>query len=313
MIRRWCLVLMLWFGGALFAPAAAQKAVNINLARATFIDSIPFAEEFVLQGKVLNEIDSVYVWYRRDQPGSSFKVLRWLRSSGVFSPETTFYVTIDPLLPDQDYTFCVAQFGPDSLPWGRSESDFTDAPGCAWERWEAASGATALSEIDGRPRSSWRHHFDQDLGVMTSFNADYTGLVTAVHLHPLPYNRSADLYDHGSGLLRQLGTRLSLFGGISPIEIHSGAEQPIKKTALGVPVVGVGVRGILYWTPNGGGFYDRFIQPIRLDAGVMFFDQDDPNPLVDKNIARRDVFVALTADIELKDVLGPIAGLFGIK
>jgi hypothetical protein len=87
---------------------------------------------------------------------------------------------------------------------------------------------------------------------------------------------------------------VSVFGGLSPLRITSDAPES-SPLAIGSPVVGIGVRQLPY------------LGAFRVNAGVIFYDQKDANPLVSTLRHKRDAFVSLTADIELKDFLGPVA------
>ena len=87
---------------------------------------------------------------------------------------------------------------------------------------------------------------------------------------------------------------MSVFAGLSPLRITSDA--PVNAPlAIGTPVAGIGLRQIPY------------LGAFRINGGVMFFDQEDANPLVTTQRHKRDAFISFTADIELKDFLGPLA------
>ncbi len=106
-------------------------------------------------------------------------------------------------------------------------------------------------------------------------------------------NKSENLCSQRS-LLQHVVKRVSVFAGLSPLRISSDA--PVTSPfAIGVPVVGIGVRELPY------------LGAFRVNGGVMFFDQKDANPLVSMLRHERDVFLSFTADFELTDFLGLLA------
>ena len=171
--------------------------------------------------------------------------------------------------------------------------------------------------LDDRPPAPLEDYFDIDVGVVGGVRSRAVGLVAGTHLYLLPHRPSHDLLDPAlRGFWRQAGQRLSLYGGIVPVVFQKSTGVPVENTsALGVPVVGVGLRGAFYWRfprINDEPFYRDAIQPFRLTVGRMWYRQKDANPLVERRHLKRDVYVGLTADVELRQLLGPFARLFGL-
>lgn len=132
-------------------------------------------------------------------------------------------------------------------------------------------------------------HFDLDLGILRSANAGYTGVIVAVHLHPVPLN------DNTPSQLRGLGHRVSLFGGLAITEIAS--QHPVTKPfSAGIPVTGIGVK----------------VGPTRIIGGLMFFDQEDANPVVEKERAKVDYTFGLSLDFAVHELLGVLARAVGL-
>jgi hypothetical protein len=97
----------------------------------------------------------------------------------------------------------------------------------------------------------------------------------------------------------------SLAGFTIPIRSREEVTSPI---ALGAPIAGVGLRSPFYW-PYWLSTGRWLLQNMRLNAGFIWFDQEDPNPLVDRKLTKFDAFASLTLDVDYKAILGPLGNL----
>ncbi len=153
--------------------------------------------------------------------------------------------------------------------------------------------------VVGEAKTDITHHFDTDAGLLHSFRANYWGAVTGTHLYLVPVNRNEcrASYSGWEHILK----RVSLFGGLSVFELdaRSGVEPLFTG---GSPVFGLSV-----------GERFPFFGRLFLNGGIILLKQEDPNPLLDAKHTRRDYFVGVAADVELKSIFGPLAGLVGLK
>ncbi|MEM1095523.1 MAG: hypothetical protein AAGJ10_13060 [Bacteroidota bacterium] len=174
-------------------------------------------------------------------------------------------------------------------------------------------GPSALL-VSGYTKAAWTDHFVSDVGTLYAPKAGYYfGLYTGLHLHLVPVKRDAEL--HGFDPLK----RFSVFTGLVVTNLGGPSDNPvINRTAIGNPVVGAGFRAPFFWrtkrdldtsTPHYL-WYQQIFMYSRINAGWLFYAQDDPNPLVTKNRNRADFFVSLTVDFKPQTILGPLAGLF---
>lgn len=160
------------------------------------------------------------------------------------------------------------------------------------------------------PRSK---NFASDIGVSVPINdLRFWGLTTGVRFYPRPRADGVDLLDPAyGGFWKQLSYRTGLFASLT---ILNWSPEDVKGLELGVVAAGISIDGILYWRflgMNKKPFCRRFIQPINLNAGMLFFEQEDSNPLVDELIRKNKLFLSVSVDIGLRKLLGPIGGLFG--
>jgi hypothetical protein len=153
---------------------------------------------------------------------------------------------------------------------------------------------SSTARVTGEAHAGIQHHFDADFGVMHAIQANYWGLMTNSHFHVVPINRNEST--SGLSLLQQFTRRASVFVGLAVQTIDSEAEVKDLFT-VGSPVVGVGYRGLMGDAP------------IRLNAGLMFFKQEDANPLVTRDRNKRDAFVAVTLDLSIQSIVAPLAAL----
>lgn len=147
-------------------------------------------------------------------------------------------------------------------------------------------------------RTDIRNHVDTDFGVLHGFEPGYLGAMTSVHVYAVPRNPD-ECRSNFSGWDRLL-KRVSAFAGLSILEIYS-KEKVEHYFARGAPVMGLAVDTQV-----------PIVGRVWLNGGIMFYRQDEPNPLVDRKKVHRDYFVAGTVDVALKNVLGPVAALLGL-
>jgi hypothetical protein len=158
--------------------------------------------------------------------------------------------------------------------------------------------------------STFADHFKLDFGIgYASHPQAFVGTVS-LHAYLTPINESTDL-ESNIPPWEQIKRRTSLFVSIIPLTIHSWAKQEIKQVAnIGNIGFGIGFRAPFYgpgWTSN----YRRFLQPMRLNVGLMYFAQADANPVIIKDRTKWSPFVSLTYDFKIASIFGPIAKLFG--
>jgi|GEM_PF-5134656 len=151
--------------------------------------------------------------------------------------------------------------------------------------------------IVGKPRATLTNHFDADAGVLWAPGFGYWGAGTNSHFYFRPVNRNqcTDDYEGMDHLLK----RVSVFVGVSLFRIHTDTEVEHLWTN-GSPVMGIGVNRLP-------------LVPARLNAGIIWLRQDDPNPLVTRQVVKRDFFISGTIDFELQQLVGPLVTLVGLK
>lgn len=197
--------------------------------------------------------------------------------------------------------------------------DVTGAPANARVQNDADPSTSIAVEtyvVNARARATLASHFQTDIGISLPIGrAETMSLVTGARFYFVPQVTGGDLLDPSvpQGMWSQLARRASLFASISVFDLYSGSDASVKKLGpLGAPSVGVSLHGFLYWgNMNSSPFLQRFIQPLHLNAGVMFFQQEDANPIVDTERRKWDYFISISADVSFKQVLGPIGKLFG--
>jgi hypothetical protein len=299
-----------------------RQTIQVNLATRSLESRVPFNEHFRVVGKYPAGVDRACLSYGPAQRLGQvvdprlFASARSLPVSAIIQ-QGEFAFDVGPLQPRDRYRFTFVLYrdtvikkvrnekgprvgGSDAaaarplhpcVPEAQLNQDAGPLPDTITRVWSADSVSLSVT-----PGASFRNHIDADVGALHSFNAGYTGLVTNVHLYAYPLNKNEDLSDRPA--IEQLGKRFSVFLGLAVQELNSDADVD-KFLPLGNPVVGVGLRGF----PG--------IEALRVNTGIMLFKQDDANPLVTKERLKYDPFVSVTADIEFKTLLGPLANLLG--
>jgi hypothetical protein len=296
--------------------------VTVDLSTRSFgATPLPFDVPFQIRGKVAPQTDAIYARYGLRGSGSSTDRIesqlgcalwtRELERDSSRAAETEFAVDfpIHPLDADKEYLFEFTLYEPhpkQKLPVQGV------APVCSFFEDQKKVNPSAFMTTDSfsiraSTQTDYTQRFDTDIGIVHSSQAGYTGFASNVHFHLWPLNKSADLADFG--FFESLKRRISVFGGLAVTKL--GAEEDVTHLmGVGSPMVGLGFRAPFYWQGLEPPFLPGWlIRPMRLNAGVIWFNQDDPNPLVDETTVKHDAFVSLSYDVDVKSILGPFVSL----
>jgi hypothetical protein len=321
-----CRMLTIIFVGGLSLTGAARLSaqiptIRVDLATRSFArDTLPFGQEFWVRGPVPANVDTVEMRYAA--MGTSLEaVSTWVRDSNAVIPETEFRLLVARLAPDLRYRFSfVVKAGKKGTATQEYSITLNGGAGMAQpgshltgtirESTAAATSSRAADtvNIQGDAPSRFQDHFHADFGLMRSFHAQYVGVTSNAHFYLAPINPNEDLTDLEDDVWQNFTKRVSVFAGLALQELSSEADVDAL-FKVGSPVAGIGVRGFLYW-PGMSPRLRPLLQPLRLNTGVVWFEQDDANPLIDEKIRKRDWFISITGDIELKNILGPFDALF---
>lgn len=150
-------------------------------------------------------------------------------------------------------------------------------------------------------------HFDADFGVIWTPRPgpQLVAFGSNVHLYFVPINKSESVNNRNDTWRDQIFKRVSVLVGLAAVQIASGALVE-NRTKAGNPLVGIGFK------PRFAGSARRF-DFFRLNAGVLFFSQKDPNPLVGEMRKKVAPFLSLTGDVEIQKLLSNLGGLIGAK
>ena len=331
-ILRWAPLLLLCLTGELFAQAASAGGVarrtritiTANLQASQFDQPLPFDEVFIVkvafppagQADTLKLIYGPQEWTRDRRmvilaPSGTLSYARERLRGG-----TDAFFAVGPLLPRETYLF-EFQFVKNAVPPKDSvvfrevltSQDIVTASGAIARRGPIVR-FDRLFRVDSVPasvttfpiltdaRAAFYQHFDQDIGVLVTDRAGYVGAVTSIHLYPAPINKNARLEDMGE--LDRWLRRVSLFGGLAVAQFSSSASVDAY-FAAGSPTAGVAVRPFL------------FFMPLRLGTGLVWFKQDDANPLVSTPRTKVDRFAMVSVDFDVRSIFGPLLTLAGLK
>ena len=164
--------------------------------------------------------------------------------------------------------------------------------------------------ISIRTPSTFADHFKLDFGLGYAFKPQAIVGSVSLHAYLNPINESTDL---GSLLSpwQQFKRRASLFVCLVPLTIHSWSKQDVKQAAnIGNVGFGIGYRAPLYG-PHWNSHCRRFLQPMRLNVGLMYFAQADANPVIPQDRYKWSPFASITFDFSIAAIFGPVAKLFG--
>lgn len=166
---------------------------------------------------------------------------------------------------------------------------------------------TATIVAEGRTATTFRDYFRTDLGVvyaprLLSNGSDwphYVGGASTVHIYLVPINdeeNAEQIRDWGN-----VWKRVSLTAGLVLFDIRS--DVPIDHSfSTGSPTLGLSVRPLL---PR----HFVFLNAFYLNAGYMFFQQKDANPLITSEHRKHTTFLGVAVGIDWKDVFGPLTAL----
>jgi hypothetical protein len=296
----WLFPVLLPLGGA-WADLAAQSgcasvtrarsSVTADLATQQWTGSFPFDEVFTLRLAIpelepvsprMNEIRLAYGPAREESHTASDGTVT--RDLVMAEPIDRDVVPLTGPVKVKEVFFTVGPLDPSRV-YLFDFQLFSDTTRRASVRMAAASRPDVTS------------HFDLDAGVLRSNRLQYTGMVIDAHYYLVPVNNNEcpDNYRGAEEILK----RVSLFAGISVLRLSS-KDNVHNFFERGAPAIGIGLNRLPY------------LGPVRINGGLLFVKQDHANPLVSERVTKADPFVSVTVDFELRRVLGPLAGLFGL-
>ncbi len=287
------LLLPLEESGAQDPSGAIPQVIKVDLSTRTFASALPFDQVFVISAATNGAPRIELVWGTATDHGSGpmfdTKPARVSALPGnIVRKDAMGFRVI--LSPNRVYLFRFAVFKTDSTA-GVPRREVVD---------------TVL--IRGIATADLPAHFGTDFGVVVAPRPGpaYSGAGTFVHLYlvPIHADEDPDAIAHSEPVQRVL-KRVSLFAGLSVIKLAAGSKVD-HLFSVGTPVFGVGVR------PLFTGSWRR-LNFVRLNAGMMLFNQPDPNPLIAMVRGKHAPFFSVTFDISLQSALAPIGGLLGGK
>jgi hypothetical protein len=282
---------MAWCAGgiphaAAQGPSATPPSDRLRVVRLDWVvrqvDPVPpFDEEFCLVFH-LSAADSIHYAYGRrrvvatasgERAQIDHVVAQGKARAHPLSRTNEYAIRVHPLAPDVPYLF-----------------RFTIYPRRAQQSGRRAQPAPRPVRVDvvTEAKSNFGHHIMYDAGVLATQRTGYRGLVAGVTFYALPINRDDDL--SGATPAEQVLKRVGLFTGLSFRAFRAPVEISDFYAHLGHPVVGVSVRNI----PG--------VPGLRVGTGVMWYRQDDDNPLVLRLRTKRDVFVSATFGPRMDDL-----------
>jgi hypothetical protein len=276
--------------GPAAGPAAGQEAdpnapyppqvVEFDAASGLIKEALPFGVGFLLRVPVPDSVAAIELVMGRMVGSGGSAMLAdsqqvWARvPTGVLKGEAIAF-RVDPLRPRGDYAF--------ELTYHRTSL----SPGVP------PLTGPAIRRLTGRTEAALTAHLLTDLGVLVTSRGHVGGL-TSLGIYPVPINRKEKLsWKDPSDFAKRIG----FFVGLTPFELHSPVEVEALYKA-GSPVLGSSLR---------------ITRSTRVGIGVLFFEQTDANPLVDRKVGKRDIFFSLTWDLRYRDVLGPIGAILALK
>jgi hypothetical protein len=136
----------------------------------------------------------------------------------------------------------------------------------------------------------------------------YYGASSSVHIYLKAVNDQSEAEDI-SGWQNNILKRVSLLVGLVLFDIRS--DVPIDHMySAGTPVLGLSVRPLL---PNNCPIVEHFhpINSLYFSGGMMYFNQKDADSLLTKEHGKRSMFFQLGGVVDWKNLLSPLAFLFG--
>jgi hypothetical protein len=302
-------------------PPPNPDVVTVDLRARTLGGTLPFDQSFDLRGAADTATDAIVLHYGLlkdpdeddDEFSGTVRCAVWVRQPGRRALESNFVFDIPSLqlAGNKDY---LLQFSLYELTSPGGLKQPADKTAClqrdditALYQGDSAR-AVRLSDsvaIRGDTDLEFSQFFDTDLGPVYAPAAGYVGFGSGVHVFFRPVNKKLDLAELGNR--ESLSRRLTFYLGLAVTELRArDGVDPLL--SVGSPMIGFGLRGPLYWRNFQIG-PDWAARPTRLNAGVILFKQDDPNPLVDETSTKAGLFISATADLDLKTILGPFVAL----
>jgi hypothetical protein len=308
-------------------PPPNPDVVTVDLRARTLGGTLPFDQEFRLRGPLdtLTEVVTVRYGELAEASNGTESIAGtpycgiWIRQKPLVpgpgpaaglprARETQFVLRIPALRLAQDtdyrFEFALYEVGDQQLRPPPSDTQcMTDA------QLQAHLGVAPMKTdefaINGDTDTEFTQRFDTDVGIVGAPQAGYLGASSGVHFYFWqPINKKLDLAE--PKWYKSFGRRVSLYGGLALNEL-GGGDDVKPAWGVGSPMLGFGFRGPLYWSERTP--FAWALRPMRINAGVIWFKQDDPNPLVDNTSFKLTWFWSATADVDLTAILGPFAAL----
>jgi hypothetical protein len=279
-------------------PKTPKPVVTANLVTVTLDSVLPFDRPFVLRVPTPAGTDSMRLRYGtydcmhgpQEQRRSCRLGEVTLRATPLVATEA-MAAAIGPLPPNNAYAF---QFDI----WGKRKINDTLTP------------LRDDREVVGWTATDFRDHFDTDFGAIYGTRSEYVGLGIMLHVYAEPIRPFERLSDVESRW-RRWKKRVNLAAGISLAELSD--EKPVDHMfSFGTPVAAIGARK-LPAPPGAAALIRTLIEQPRWAVGVIWFTQDDANPLITRKKTKADPFVSMTFDLDLKSILGPLYGVIGLE
>jgi hypothetical protein len=321
-------------------PRQPRPVVRADLTTQAFDSVLPFDRRFVMRFKAPEGFDSVQVVYGRpeciDLPGSDPRRCANLatatRTPLIQRTETAVRISraVPPNTP-YSFRFRVWASQKDELEVLRGVLDSLKALDCLRQPTPAVIAPTCASAAEAAVRrgddvsrkvvtdgveivawstTDFRDHFDTDFGAVYGGRTGYVGVATFLHAFATPVQQG-DVLDVVESPVRKVLKTVNLIGGLAVAKLDDRVAVN-QRFGFGSPVVGVGLRNVQRWE-DGPTWLFGLPKGMRLNGGVIWLSQDDANPLVTRERTKLDWFVSASFDADVKSILGPLAGIIGIK
>jgi hypothetical protein len=301
----------------LVAPLAALSdpvhgQVTVDLRKRTLSGEMPYNQTFAIVGEIPHGTNApVPVVRFRYGRATGSAPNEWIEYTDTATrdvrspliPPGSFRFDVGPLSHRQRYGF---EFALCTVVWRKGSVPSSEIP--SQPEREACGDTSPLNDstyprivrdeirLFASPDYSLVDHFDQDLGVLHGLKLGHTALMTSVHFYVRPVNADEDR--HSMTALQKFTSDVSVFGGLAIREIHS-QESTKGYFDQGSPIFGVGAR-----LPGA--------RRVRFLTGVVFLKQAEANPLVTRDVVKRDLFLSLTGDVSVRGLITPLANILGI-
>lgn len=164
----------------------------------------------------------------------------------------------------------------------------------AYLRREAELQVSLVASSRGGFTTRARAHISMDLGVMYAGRIGEIRPYMAANFYTRPVNRNVPLSEVG-GFRRRFSVMMGIT--VTSIEEKDG-ERILRDDAFGSNALLVGV-----------GY--RLTDAARVSGGILFFKENDPNPLIDNLSTTAEGFVAVSFDWNVKNILDKLGTAIG--